>query len=123
MPLVEPAHRVLLLVGREDVTPPGSFGGATCVSTRDCLAIGVAPRTEVEVAPAPGTASLVRLGEFRIESEGLLSLRSAYSREYDTIGVEPGLVLVTVWADDPDEPSALALQVGPTGPAGGAAQG
>lgn len=116
MPVVEPAHRVLFLVGREDFTPPGSFGGATCVSTHDCLAIGVASRTSVEVAPDPDTASLVRVGEFRIESEGLLSLRSAYSREYDNVGVEPGSVRVTVWADDPDEPSELALQVGPSGP-------
>ena len=113
MPVVEPAHRVLLLVGREDFTPPSSFGGATCVSTRDCLAIGVAARTRVEVAPQPVTTSLVRVGEFSIESEGLLSLRSAYSREYDNIGVEPGWALVTVWADDPDEPAELALQVGP----------
>lgn len=113
MPVVEPAHCVLLLVGREDFTPPGSFGGATCVTTHDCLAIGVATQTSVEVAPEPATGSLVRLGEFRIESEGLLSLRSVYSREYDNIGVDPGLVLVTVWADDPDEPAELALQVGP----------
>ena len=111
MPVVEAAHGVLLLVGREDFTPPRSFGEATCVTTPDCLAIAVAARTSVEVAPFPATGALRRLGEFTIESEGLLSLRSVYSREYDNIGVDPGAVRVTVWGDDADEPAELALQV------------
>ena len=112
--IIEPPNSVLLLVGREEFTPPESFGGRTCVATRDCVAIAVvsvddAP-TSLSLSPAPDTEALMRLGEFRVETEGQLSVRDVYNREYDTVGVSPGLSLVTVWGNDAVEPSEIAVQ-------------
>ena len=90
-PLVEPPGPVLLIVGREEFAPPSTFGGQSCVATRDCLAVGVvsaddAP-TSVEFSGAVARSDLQRLGRFTIESEGSLSLRDVYNREYDSAGV------------------------------------
>jgi hypothetical protein len=106
---------VLLLVGREDFTVPSTFAGGTCAATHDCLVVGVRTAadgpTEVSLSPAPGSAALGELGSFALESEGLLSLRDVWGREYDAIGAGPGTVTVTVWANDPREPDRLHLQV------------
>ena len=55
--------------------------------------------------------TLVTLGEFTIESEGHLSLRDVYSREYDSIGVHAGAVRVTVLGNDVSEPCELTFIV------------
>ena len=112
--IIEPPNSVLLLVGREEFTPPESFGGRTCVATHDCVAIAVvsvddAP-TSLSLSPTPDTEALMRLGEFQVETEGQLSVRDVYNREYDTVGVAPGLSLVTVWGNDAVEPSEIAVQ-------------
>ena len=117
--LVRPPHSVVLVVGREQFTVPGSFAGRTCVATADCLAISVvsveASATQIGVADGPdprdGAGGLARLGEFQLETEGLLSVRDVYSREYENVGVTPGLTTVTVWGDEVVEPSQIVLQV------------
>jgi len=111
---IEPPHAVLLVVGREQFAPPTSFGDATCAATADCVAVSVADGPALlELAPAPHTSGLRLLGSFTIESEGLVSVRDVYSREYDTLGVPPGWALVTVWGDLPAEPRHVAVQVEP----------
>jgi hypothetical protein len=113
-PLIEPPNSVLLLVGREEFDPSRTFAGATCVSTNDCVAVAVTSvddgPTLVTVGPAP-TTSLTRLGQFEIETEGQLSLRDIYNREYEVVGTDAGLVLVTVWADDEVQPAEVVFQV------------
>src|SRR6478672_8890712 len=74
-PLIEPPNSVLLVVGREEFTPPGSFGGRVCAATYDCVAIGVvsvddAP-TLVAFSPAVTRADLQQLGRFTLETEGM----------------------------------------------------
>ena len=117
--VVAPPSSVLLLVGREDFTLPSSFAGGTCAATHDCLAVGVRTAadgpTQVTLSPAPGSAGLADLGSFTLESEGLMSLRDVWGREYDAIGVEPGTVQVTVWGNDPREPDQVELQVAQPG--------
>jgi hypothetical protein len=113
--LVEPPNSVLLLVGREDFTPPASFGGGNWAATEDCLAVGTvsvddAP-TLVAVGPAPSTSGLIELADVTLESEGFLSLRSVFSHEYETVGVDPGLTRVVVWANDESEPSEVYFEV------------
>jgi len=111
---VEPPHSLVLLVGHEDFEPPSSFGTSTCVATIDCVAVGV-----LSVDDGPTTVSfsldepaeLTRLGEFELESEGLLSLRDIYNREYSAVGVEPGPLTVIVWGNDDREPSNLVFEV------------
>ena len=114
---IEPPNSVILLVGREEFTPPPSFGGQTCVATADCVAIGVMSvddsPTSVSISQVVDATNLVRLDEFRLETEGQLSVRDVYNREYETVGVTPGWVRVTIWGDDDIQPSVLALQVGP----------
>jgi hypothetical protein len=114
-PVVAPPSTVLLLVGREDFTPPTTFAGGTCAATHDCLAVVVRTAadgpTDVTLSPAPGPEGLTELGSFDLESEGLLSLRDVWGREYDAIGVAPGTATVTVWASDAREPDRVALQV------------
>lgn len=112
---ISPPSSVLLVVGREEFTPPRTFGGRACTATGDCLAVAVAAGAPVELtlAPAPDTSGLVALGRYEIETEGLLSVRDVYSREYDTMGTAPGRVAVTVWGDDEDAPARVALQVAP----------
>lgn len=117
-PLISPPKSVLLLVGREEYTPPRSFGGNPCAATHDCLAVGVRNEgggpTEVTLAPTANTSALVSLGEYSIESEGLLSLRDVFNREYDAMGVDAGTARVTVWAAaDDSEPSEIAFEVRP----------
>ncbi len=113
MTLIETRNDVLLLVGREDFSPPRSFGGATAVSTHDCVAfaVGEGPVT-VELTPvaAPG---LQDLGEFVVEAEGLLSLRDVWNKEYDAAGVTPGLTRVTVLGDDATAPTRVVLVFAP----------
>ena len=113
MTLIETRNDVLLLVGREDFSPPRSFGGAAAVATHDCVAfaVGEAPVT-VELSPvaAPG---LQDLGEFVIEAEGLLSLRDVWNKEYDAAGVTPGLTRVTVRGDDDTAPTRVSLVFAP----------
>ena len=117
--VVAPPSSVLLLVGREDFALPSSFAGGTCAATHDCLAVAVRTAadgpTQVTLSPAPGSAGLADLGSFTLESEGLLSLRDVWGREYDAIGVEPGTVQVTVWGNDPREPDQVELQVALSG--------
>ena len=114
---IVPPSSVLLLVGREDFTPPTTFGGRACVATVDCVAIAVASvnvsPTSVTLAPTMDRTDLIRLLDVEIESEGLLSLRDVYSREYDVMGVPAGLVRVVVWGDSESEPTELAIHVRP----------
>ncbi len=53
----------------------------------------------------------MNLGEFQLETEGLLSVRSVYNKEYDAMGVPPGLALVTIWGNADTEPSEVLVQV------------
>lgn len=117
--MIRPPSSVLLLVGREDFTPPTSFGGAPCVATTDCIAVGVRRVDDgptlaelTDDASADRLRDLVRLGSYEIESEGLLVLRDIYSREYETVGVEAGAVRVDVLGDDDTEPAHVVLVVG-----------
>jgi hypothetical protein len=114
-PLVEPQHSVLLVVGREQFTPPSTFGGETCTATRDCVAVGVQSvddgPTDVTITPETGRSDLVNLGEFQVETEGLLSVRSVYNKEYDAMGVPPGLAHVTIWGNADTEPSEVLVHV------------
>ncbi|QIK67997.1 hypothetical protein G7072_18085 [Nocardioides sp. HDW12B] len=109
MTLIETRNDVLMLVGREDFTPPRSFGGASATATHDCVAfaVGEGPVT-VELTPV-AAGGLQPLGEFVIEAEGLLSLRDVWNKEYDAAGVTPGLTRVAVLGDDPDAPTHVAL--------------
>ena len=83
-PLVEPQHSVILVVGREQFTPPKTFGGEACTATHDCVAIGVRTvedgPTDVTISPEAGTGALVRLGEFQVETEGLLWCAASTTR-------------------------------------------
>ena len=114
-PLVEPQHSVILVVGREQFTPPRTFGGEACTATPDCVAIGVRSvddgATQVGISPELATGDLVMLGEFELETEGLLSVRSVYNKEYDAMGVPPGLARVTIWGNRDTEPSEVLVQV------------
>lgn len=113
--LIDPAHGVLLLVGREDFTPPTSFGGGTCTASHDCVAVAVAAGalgpTSVELSPEASLAGLTRLGAFVVETEGLLSVRSVYNKEYDAAGTSPGLSLLTLWGDDAETPALLVVRI------------
>ncbi|WP_158647838.1 hypothetical protein [Nocardioides houyundeii] len=112
--MIRPPHSVLLVVGREDFAPPTTFGGATCVATPDCVAVAVIDVTQsptrIALSPSPGH-DLRKLGEFWIESEGLVSIRDIFGREHDTMGVPPGLTLVTIWGDRDDAPRDVAVQI------------
>jgi hypothetical protein len=114
-PMIEPPNSVLLVVGREEFTPPQTFAGSACAATSDCIAVGVLSvddgPTAVSLTLVPGQADLVLLGEFLIESEGHVSLRDVYNREYDTVGVDPGTVLISVLANDVSEPSEVTFLV------------
>ena len=107
----------MLLVGREDYAAPTSFGGATCISTPDCIAVAtlspVDGPTVVSVAPSADDPALVTLGEFTIESEGQVSVRDVFFREHDAMGVEPGYVDVRVLANDAVEPDQVVFVVRP----------
>jgi len=112
--VIEPPNSVILVVGREEFTPPKSFAGHTCVATADCVAIAVinvhdAP-TSVTLSPAARAEDLLRLGEFEIETEGSLSVRDVYNRTHESVGVSPGVVNVTIWGNDDAEPSDVAVQ-------------
>ncbi len=114
-PTVEPQHSVILVVGREQFTPPSTFGGGACTATHDCVAVGVRSvddgPTEVTITPEAGRDDLVNLGEFQVETEGLLSVRSVYNKDYDAMGVPPGHALVTIWGNADAEPSEVVVQV------------
>ena len=103
------------MVGREQFTPPSTFGGETCTATRDCVAVGVRSvddgPVDVTITPEAGGDGLVNLGEFQVETEGLLSVRSVYNKEYDAMGVPPGLAHVTIWGNADTEPSEVLVHV------------
>lgn len=113
--VIAPPHSVLLLVGREEYTPPGTFGGAIAVARLDCVAVGVLSAddgpTTVHLVPEADPAGLIRLGEFVIETEGLVSLRDVYGREYETVGTEPGRCHVSVWGNDVSEPDKVVFEI------------
>jgi hypothetical protein len=114
-PRVRPPNSLLLLVGREEFVPPTSFAGAMCAATSDCIAVGVRSPdtgpTSARVVPSADGSQLAVLGEFTIESEGLVSLRDMYYREYDAMGVEPGFVHVKVLGNDASEPDDVIFVV------------
>ncbi|GAB3660782.1 hypothetical protein GCM10027596_19980 [Nocardioides korecus] len=116
MPSIRPPHSIVLLVGREDYTPPTSFAGGTCTGTVDCVAVAtlspVDGPTSVTITPVakPG---LVTLGEFTIESEGQVSVRDVFHRDHDAMGVEPGYVEVQVLGNDATEPDEVVFVVRP----------
>lgn len=116
-PLIEPPNSVLLLVGREEFSPPSTFAGNACAATRDCIAVGVLSvddgPTLATVTPATEDSDLISLGEFSIESEGQVSLRDVYNREYVALGVEPGAVRVVVLGNDESEPCEVVFVVRP----------
>jgi hypothetical protein len=109
----------VLLVGREDYTTPTSFGDATSVATIDCIAVAtlspVDGPTFVSVAPSADQPGLVTLGDYTIESEGLVSVRDVVHREHDAMGVEAGYVEVRVLANDALEPDEVVFVVRPGG--------
>jgi hypothetical protein len=109
----------VLLVGREDYAAPTSFGGEACTATADCIAVAtlspVDGPTSVSVAPSVDDPGLVTLGEYTIESEGLVSVRDVFHREHDAMGVEPGYVEVRVLANDAVEPDEVVFVVRPGG--------
>ena len=113
--MIEPPSSVVLLVGREEFSPPATFGGDISVATHDCVAVGVLSvddgPTAVELVPEAETRGLVRLGEFVIETEGQVSVRDVYNREYESLGIEPGSCLVTVWGNDDTEPNQVTFEV------------
>jgi hypothetical protein len=113
--VIEPPNSVILLVGREEFTPPQSFGGAAAVATHDCVAVGVVSvddgATTVTLGPESDRSDSTRLGEFVIETEGQVSVRDIYNREYEALSVEPGRCMVTVWGNDQSEPSVVTLEV------------
>ena len=118
MPLmVEPPNSVLLLVGREEFTPPATFGGEIAAATHDCVAVGVRSvddgPTALALVPRAKADRLIRLGEFVIETEGQISVRDVYNREYEALGIEPGSALVTVWGNDDAEPNEVTFEVRP----------
>lgn len=113
-PQIRPSYPVVLLVGREDFTPPTSFGGTNLAATHDCLAVGLRDTNDgpvqVQIVPSTETAVVDRLdfdhlGDFEVESEGLLSLRDVHGREYDAMGVGPGTHRVAVLGNHPSEPT------------------
>lgn len=112
--MIRPPHSVVLAVGREDFTPPSTFDGATCVATVDCVAVAVVDvttsATRVHLSPGPVPDGLLELGGFRVECEGLLSLRDVFGREYDSMGLSPGLAVVTVWGSTEDAPRDVLFQ-------------
>jgi hypothetical protein len=65
--VVEAPNSVVLLVGRQQFTPPSSFADNTAVATDDCIAVGIMSvhdgPTTVTVVPATHTSALIRLGE------------------------------------------------------------
>ena len=63
------------------------------------------------ISPEPAPGNLVMLGEFPIETEGLLSVRSVYNKDYDAMGVRPGLARVTIWGNSDTEPSEVFVRV------------
>ena len=114
-PTLRPPSSLLLLVGREDFAPPSSFGGTICAATPDCIAVAVRSvvdgPTTVTLAPSADVSLLQALGEFTIESEGQVSLRDLHFREHDSIGVDPGLVQVSVFGNDGSEPDEIVFVV------------
>jgi hypothetical protein len=107
----------VLLVGREDYTAPTSFGDATSIATTDCIAVAtlspVDGPTSVSIAPTADQPGLVTLGEYTIESEGLVSVRDVFHREHDAMGVEAGYVEVRVLANGAVEPDEVVFVVRP----------
>lgn len=117
-PSIAPPNSVLLLVGRDEFQPPSTFSGATCVATQDCIAVAVLNAddgpTQIDVAESSGELQhLVSLGEFLIESEGQVSVRDVYNREYLSVGVAPGIVPICVRANDVAEPSEVVFVIQP----------
>jgi hypothetical protein len=105
---------VLIVVGREEFTPPSSFGGGACAATDDCIVIAVrdvedGPTTLSMSVAAP--SGLTRLGDFRLLSEGLVGVRDLSYREHEAVGVDPGWATVTVWGNAVDQPSEVVVQV------------
>ena len=113
--MIEPPNSVLLLVGREEFSPPATFGGDASVASHDCVAVAVMSvddgPTAVELLPEAEPRGLVRLGDFVIETEGQVSVRDVYNREYESLGIEPGSCLVTVWGNDDTEPNDVTFEV------------
>jgi hypothetical protein len=117
--MIEPPNSVLLLVGRDEFTPPRTFGGSELVATtHDCIAVGVQSvddgPTLASLAAHRSEHELMPLGDFIVESEGQVSIRDVYNREYDSMGVEPGRVRVAVFGDDDAEPSQVEFVVQPS---------
>ena len=117
--MIEPPNSVLLLVGREEFSPPATFGGDASVASHDCVAVAVMSvddgPTTVELLPEVEPRGLVRLGDFVIETEGQVSVRDVYNREYESLGIEPGSCLVTVWGNDDTEPNGVTFEVAQQG--------
>ena len=115
-PLIRPPNSIVLLVGREEFTPPQAFTRARCVATSDCVAVGVLNvddgPTLASVTQVTEASGLLTLAEFWIESEGRVSVRDVYNREYEFLGVAAGSVRVTVLANDTSEPDEVTFVVG-----------
>ncbi|WP_460626759.1 hypothetical protein [Intrasporangium mesophilum] len=115
--VIETPNSVVLLVGRDEFTPPASFAGKTVVATEDCVAVGVLSvddgSTTVELGPAPHIAGLSRLGEISLETDGQVSIRDVYNTEYQVLPIKPGKCAVIVWGNDQTEPDVVAFEVRP----------
>jgi hypothetical protein len=67
--------------------------------------------TSVSVVPSTDQPGLVSLGEYTIESEGLVSVRDVFHREHDAMGVEAGYVEVRVLANDALAPNEVVFVI------------
>jgi hypothetical protein len=114
--IIEPANSVVLVVGRDQYTPPRSLDGEACSATDDCIAVGVVSvddrPTHVRFGDASTIESLLMLGRFPIPSDGTISIRDIHGREYLNIETRPGVTSVTIWGNDTSEPSQIVVQPG-----------
>ena len=112
---IEPANSVVLIVGREQFTVPPTFNGATSVGTLDCVALAVRSvddgPTVVTVVPEGAPAGMLLVGTYELESEGLLSVRDVYGREFLAVGVDPGVCGLEIWGNDASDPDRVTLVV------------
>jgi hypothetical protein len=113
--LIGPSNSLILLVGREEFTPPATLAESIAAATEDCVAVGVRTvddgPTTVALVPKADASGQMRLGDFAIETDGRASVRDAYNREYVAIAPEPGRCFVTVWGNDTSEPDQVIFEV------------
>ena len=114
--MVEPPNSVILIVGRDEFTPPLNIGPDGSAATEDCVAVATVSvqdaQTRIGLGTNPQTDEYAILCEYLLRTDGVVSIRNVLNEVYLSHKTPGPRARVRVWVDTLDgEPLEISVQI------------